>query len=196
MKLFFNVLLIIIVICSCQSNSHKSSEEEIPRSGTLIQDTIKYMINKSCKDAFPAIHIYAVRITKLKRSTIMNIEPVYYNNYLDEYKYPTDFYEHEGSLFLVYCGVEAVKKLGESYTRDVKNKFNSVCLQYGIGKMKNIIHDDPPLFFKVQGDSLLHYSKGNEREFYMTFFEIEEVKPFYTPKTSSSTSASNGIKKR
>lgn len=179
MKHLINVLILILLICSCQSNNHSEIEgEKIKSSEGFIQDTLKYMIKNSCTSAFPKVYIYAIRLIKLNRSTIINIEPVYYNNYLEEAGYPVDYYDYKGSFFLVYCGVEAVKRFDSSYKIKVKNKFNAVCLQYGVGTRKGIVHDDPQLFFKIQNNSLVNYSKGNEKEFYKTFFELDEVKPF------------------
>lgn len=180
-KYIISALLFMVIAYACNSDSNankQSSEDE-----NFIADTLKSTINHLSKEKFSNVKIYAIRITKLHKSTIVNIEPVYYNDYLKEYGNPENAYLYDSSLFLLYCGIEAIKKTSNNQN-EVQNQFNNFCSQHGIGAAKNVVHDALSLFFKIENGRLIPYSRGYEKEFYKGYNELEEVKPFFTPDKS------------
>lgn len=178
-KYIYGVILVTLIGCFGNQNEYANRSEM--SSEDFISDTLKSSISKSAKEYFSNAHIFAVRITKLYKSTIIGIDPIYTNNYLSEYGNPGDAYIYNGSLFLIYCGIEVTKNFSIKYKDELRNQFDIFCSQNGIGANEGVIHDSPPLFLKVQGSSLLLYNNGTERDFYNSYFELKEVKPFFTP---------------
>jgi hypothetical protein len=162
------------------------TDENLETKNRII-DTLKSSIYGLSKERFLNAKVFAIRVTKLRKSTILSIEPIYYSSYLDEYGSPESTYLYNSSLFLIYCGIEAISGLPERQNK-FRHQFDDFCLKYQIGTKGNKIIDGVPIFFKVEGDSLIPYNKAYEKDFYKNFNELDEARPFFEPTVNSSDS--------
>ena len=127
--------------------------------------------------------VYVITVIRLRNETILDIYPVRGNDFVRNNWKPAMSYEFNESLYLVYCGLESIVTMDSVYVNEVQNKLDSTCLKHGINYNPNTTYDEPPLFTKVQNDSLVSYETGRSKEFYMIFNGVKEIKSSFSPPT-------------
>ena len=178
--LSFLSLIFIFLACASETNPPKPGANNF-NQGSLVSDSLKSLIRDSSKLKFASNYIFGLKIVKLNRSTIINIEPVREQDYINENGYPLEYFENGGCLFLVYCGIEVANTDTLGINKKLVSVFNSYCRKHGIDLVRNKVDDKPALFFKVEGNKISSYAKAYTKEFYMIFYEIKEEMPKYSP---------------
>ncbi|MBY0347362.1 MAG: hypothetical protein K2W79_03815 [Hydrotalea flava] len=180
-QLSFLSLVFVFLACASGINSPKDVSNDFKHL-SLFSDSLKLLIRDSCKQKFASNYFFGLKLTKLNRSTILNIEPIRDQSYINENGYPFEYFEEGDCLFLVYCGIESIKENTEEVNSKIISVFKAYSKKHGIDSIRNKVDDKPTLFFKIDNNKITSYPNAYTKEFSMTFYEIKEEMPKYNPK--------------
>ena len=177
MRVLFTFCFVILIACN-QQEKHKVIQNDLLSMGVEndLKQWLKEDIFFKCKKYDSSHHIYDITLSRLNKSTIINLRPVIYYDYLKDKGAPLFFYEFNDILFLIYSGLEEMLT-EEKKTTLLKNKYDSTCLLYNI-KDINSTYDKEPLFLKLTHDTLTTFY---DSKFHMLFYDKQIDTTAFTP---------------
>lgn len=150
------------IVASCNNVSDKN-DKQLNTQNIILTEKVEKEISKYCNEYDSLKPIYTLTIIQMYNNVFIHPYPVLYRDVLAEMKNPITYFEYQNKLFIVYSGLEKFTSSNSYWLQAFKQKYDSVCNKYHIDGI-NISYDSPPLFLKLEGDSLTQFEDAALRD--------------------------------